>query len=197
MRSLQRILIVAAITGASPVLAHTGIGATNGFAHGFAHPLSGVDHVLAMVAVGIFAAHLCGHALWALPLTFVSMMAAGGALGMVGVPLPYAEIGIGLSVVAFGSAIAFRLSLPVVAGMALVGVFAIFHGHAHGSEMPDTASGFAYGPGFVIATAILHAVGIGMGLAIRLLSELRGRRVTQVGGGVMALAGAAILTGII
>jgi urease accessory protein len=192
--SLTLILMLAPTTA----LAHTGHGDTTGFVQGFFHPVSGIDHVLAMVAVGIFAAHLGGPALWAVPLTFVTMMAAGGALGMAGVAIPYVEIGIGLSVVALGLAIALGVSLPVVGAMALVGLFAIFHGHAHGAEMPDTASGFAYGPGFVVATAALHAVGIGLGLATGMLGQMRGWHVAQVGGGgLMAVAGVAILAGVI
>ena len=185
------------VLSVSPVLAHTGVGDTHGFIHGFTHPISGIDHVLAMVAVGVFAAHLDGRALWAVPLAFVMMMAVGGALGMSGVGIPYVEIGIALSVVALGSAIAFGLSLPLVAATTLVGVFAIFHGHAHGAEMPDTASGFEYGAGFILATGILHAIGIGLGLATGLLSQTSGRRIAQVGGGLMAVAGVAILAGFI
>src|SRR5689334_1037308 len=125
--------------------AHVGVGDTSGFVHGFSHPLGGIDHILAMVAVGAFAAHLGGRALWLVPLTFVSVMALAGLAGMAGVGLPYVEIGIAMSVVVLGLVIALRLSLPTVAAMALVGFFAIFHGHAHGAEMPDSASGLAYG----------------------------------------------------
>lgn len=181
----------------SPAFAHTGIGDTAGFTHGFVHPVSGIDHVLAMVAVGIFAAHLGGRALWLVPLTFVSMMAVGGAIGMAGVQIPYVEVGIGLSVVVLGAAIAFQLGVPVLAAMAFVGAFAIFHGHAHGAEMPDTASGFAYGMGFVLATAVLHMVGIGIGILIGRLGQMHGKRVSQVGGGLMAATGIAILAGVV
>lgn len=194
---LRMFVAASALVVAAPVLAHTGVGDTNGFAHGFAHPLRGIDHVLAMVGAGIFAAHLGGRALWAVPLTFVSMMAVGGALGIAGVTTPFVGIGIGLSVLAFGLLIAFRLSVPVVAAMTLVGVFAIFHGQAHGAEMPETASGFLYGLGFLVATAILHALGIGTWLALELLSSSLGRRVAQVGGTLMSVAGFAIVTGIV
>ena len=195
VRSIYTAVVV--VLSVSPVLAHTGVGDTHGFIHGFTHPISGIDHVLAMVAVGVFAAHLGGRALWAVPLAFLTMMAVGGTLGMGGVAIPYVEIGIALSVVALGVAIAFGLSLPLVAATTLVGVFAIFHGHAHGAEMPDTASGFEYGAGFILATGILHAIGIGMGLATGLLSRTSGRRIAQVGGGLMAVAGVAILAGFI
>jgi urease accessory protein len=137
---------VTGIVIGGPAFAHTGVGDTAGFVHGFIHPIGGLDHVLAMVAVGLFAALLGGRALWLVPFSFVSMMAVGGALGMGGVALPFAEFGIGLSVVAFGVAVAFRLHMPIAVAMALVGFFAVFHGHAHGAEMPDTASGFEYAP---------------------------------------------------
>src|SRR5436190_8145834 len=106
--------------------AHTGVGHIAGFAHGFAHPLGGIDHVLAMVAVGLFAAHLGGRALWLVPLSFVAMMTVGGAFGMAGVGLPFVEIAIALSVIVLGLAVAARLHMPTVAAMALVGLFALF-----------------------------------------------------------------------
>ena len=121
--------------------AHVGVGSTSGFSHGFWHPISGIDHVLAMVAVGMFAANLGGRALWAVPLTFVALMAAGGVLGIQHVNIPYVEVGIGLSVVILGLVVAFQVQWPVAAAMALVGVFAIFHGHAHGEEMPLSCLG--------------------------------------------------------
>lgn len=179
----------------TPAFAHTGRGDTVGFFRGFLHPFSGVDHVLAMVAVGLFAASLGGRALWLVPLSFVSMMAFGGAMGMAGVSLPFVEIGIGLSVVVLGTAVAAGFDLPVATAMALVGFFAIFHGHAHGAEMPQTASGLEYGSGFVIATATLHAIGIGLGIAIGSLSLTFRRSILQTAGAGMALAGVAILAG--
>jgi urease accessory protein len=182
---------------ATPALAHTGVGDATGFAHGFLHPIGGLDHVLVMVAVGVLAAHLSGHALWLVPGAFVLVMAVGGALAMVGVELPFVEIGVALSVVALGAAIALRLDLPLAAAMALVGLFAVFHGQAHGAEMPETASGLAYGAGFILATTLLHVVGIGLGIALARLGPLMGRRVAQVGGGLMALAGVAILAGLL
>jgi urease accessory protein len=177
--------------------AHVGVGDAHGFVHGFSHPLSGLDHILAMVAVGLFAAHLGGRALWLVPLTFVSVMAIAGMLGMAGVGLPYVEIGIGMSVVVLGLAIAFQLNISTLAAMGLVGFFAIFHGHAHGAEMPESASGLAYGIGFVCATALLHAVGIGLGLTIGYAGQTYSRRIVQVGGGATAIAGVAILAGIL
>jgi urease accessory protein len=191
------LVLVSVALIATPALAHTGVGDATGFAHGFLHPIGGLDHVLVMVAVGVLAAHLSGHALWLVPGAFVLVMAVGGALAMVGVELPFVEIGVALSVVALGAAIALRLDLPLAAAMALVGLFAVFHGQAHGAEMPETASGLAYGAGFILATTLLHVVGIGLGIALARLGPLMGRRVAQVGGGLMALAGVAILAGLL
>jgi urease accessory protein len=175
--------------------AHTGVGSAMGFSHGFGHPFSGLDHILAMVAVGLFAANLGGRALWLVPLSFVAMMAAGGALGIAGVDMPFVEIGIAASVIVLGLAVAMQWYLPVAGAMALVGFFAVFHGHAHGAEMPTDASGLAYGMGFLFATAILHLVGIGLGVGIGLLARATSKRTMQAGGAVMSLAGAAMLTG--
>jgi urease accessory protein len=175
--------------------AHVGVGDAHGFVHGFFHPLGGLDHILAMVAVGLIAAHLGGRAMWLVPLAFVSVMAIAGVFGMAGVVLPYAEIGVGMSVVILGLAIAFQLNISTLAAMALVGFFAIFHGHAHGVEMPESASGLEYGIGFICATAFLHAIGIGIGLEIGYAGQIYSRRIVQVGGGAMAIAGVAILAG--
>jgi urease accessory protein len=179
----------------SLALAHIGVGDTSGLAHGFLHPISGIDHVLAMVAVGLFAAHLGGRALWLVPLAFLGMMGFGGGLGMSGVALPYVEIGIGVSVVVLGSLVALGTRPPVALAMALVGSFAIFHGHAHGAEMPDTASGSAYAAGFILATASLHAIGIALGLLIGQAEQTHGRRIAHVAGSAIAIAGVAILAG--
>ena len=183
--------IVVLLPGAA--FAHPGHGGI-GFTHAFMHPLGGLDHVLAMVAVGLYAVLLGGRALWLVPATFVGVMALGGALGAAGYPLPYAEIGIALSVIVLGLAVAVRISLPTVAAMTLVGVFAVFHGHAHGTEMPQDASVYAYAAGFMLATALLHGAGIAIGLAAGRLAE-RGARAIQMAGGAMALAGVVILMG--
>lgn len=174
-------------------LAHTGVGDASGFVHGFSHPLGGLDHVLAMVAVGLYAAMLGGRALWLVPATFVSIMALGGALGVAGYPLPYAEIGIALSVIVLGLAIAFRIGVSALAAMALVGIFAIFHGHAHGSEMPQDLSGYEYAAGFMLATALLHCAGIGLGLAAGRFAERGGWRIARAAGAAIAVAGIALL----
>jgi urease accessory protein len=181
----------------SLALAHVGVDETSGVAHGFMHPVSGFDHILAMVAVGLFAAHLGGRALWLVPLSFLAMMAFGGVLGMAGIGLAYVEIAIGLSVVVLGIIVAARVNPPAAIAMALVGFFAIFHGHAHGAEMPETASGLAYGVGFILATALLHAVGICVGILIGRAGQRYSRTISQIAGGAMALAGIAILGGLI
>lgn len=200
--SARRNMLRAAATVIASLLptaawAHTGHGATVGFVHGFVHPVTGLDHVLAMVAVGLFAANLGGRALWAVPLSFVSVMAFGGALGVAGVAVPFVEAGIAVSVIVLGLAVALRWQWPVAAAMALVGVFAIFHGHAHGAEMPADAAGLEYGIGFMLATALLHAAGIGLGLGIARFGRAAAPRTMQFGGIGLALAGFGILTGII
>lgn len=185
-----------AIFAFAPVAAsaHVGSGDAHGFAPGFLHPLGGIDHVLAMVAVGLAAANLGGRALWLVPLSFVSVMALAGIAGMIGVRLPFAEIGIGMSVVVLGLAVAFQLNVPTLVAMAVVGFFAIFHGHAHGIEMPQGVSGLFYGAGFICATTLLHAIGIGLGLTIGKTGPVLSPRIIQVGGSMMVISGIAILT---
>ena len=178
-------------------LAHTGVGGTVGFSHGFMHPLTGIDHVLAMMMVGVFAWQLGGRALWLVPSTFVLVMAVGGALGVAGIGVPFVEVGIALSVIVLGTSIAFRVKAPVAIAMAVVGLFAIFHGHAHGSEMPENAAGMAYGLGFMIATALLHLGGLGLGFLIGRIGDKRGPVFVRATGAVAAVAGLAILGGLI
>jgi urease accessory protein len=146
-------------------LAHPGHDA-QGLVQGFAHPFGGFDHLVAMVAVGLYAWQLGGRALWLVPATFVAVMAAAGALGIAGVPLPGVEIGIAASVIVLGAIVALRVKMPVAIAAALVGVFAVFHGHAHGTEMPLDASGVAFAAGFLSATALLHVAGIALGKLI-------------------------------
>jgi urease accessory protein len=175
--------------------AHVGVGSTSGFVHGFMHPLSGLDHQLAMVMVGIFAYQLGGRALWLVPLTFVSVMAFGGFLGVMGIPVPFVEAGIALSVIVLGAIVAFGIKAPVAVAMGAVGLFAIFHGHAHGTEMPLDASGFEYGFGFMLATAVLHVAGIGLGFLIGMSSKTLGSSIYRVAGGLASVAGIALLLG--
>jgi urease accessory protein len=186
-------LAAAAMLFPTAALAHPAIGPAAGFAHGFAHPLGGVDHVLAMVAVGLLAASLGGRALWALPLAFISLMVAGGALGTAGVPLPFVELAIALSVVVIGGAVATQRQWPVVAAAALVGIFALFHGHAHGTELTATMSAGAFTAGFVLATGLLHLIGIALWFGIAHLGPRPARLCGQLGGGAIALAGIALL----
>jgi urease accessory protein len=178
-------------------LAHTGAGGTVGFSHGFMHPLTGIDHVLAMMMVGVFAWQLGGRAIWLVPSTFVLVMAVGGALGVAGIGVPFVEVGIALSVIVLGASVAFRVKAPVAIAMAVVGLFAIFHGHAHGSEMPENAAGMAYGLGFMIATALLHLGGLGLGFLIGRIGDKRGPVFVRATGAVAAVAGLAILGGLI
>jgi urease accessory protein len=196
-RTLLRLTTLAAAIVPTAAFAHPGFGDHADFVGGFAHPLTGADHVLAMIAVGLFAAHLGGRALVLVPATFVLTMAAAGLLGVMGVGIPFVELGIALSVVVLGAAIALRLNPPVALAMALVGFFAIFHGHVHGTEMAGLGAGALYGAGFVLATALLHAVGIGLGLAMGSLSNRYGQRLYQLSGSAVALAGVAILAGIL
>lgn len=180
------------LTGAAaPALAHTGVGAVEGFAQGLLHPLTGLDHVLAMVAVGLWAGLVGGRARIAYPVAFVAMMALAGAWAMAGGELPGAEIGIAVSIVILGLAIALKASPPLAAGALACGIFAIFHGFAHGAELPENASGFAYAAGFVIATGALH--GTGLFLAGRLAQHAP--VLARVAGGGLVLAGVALLAG--
>jgi urease accessory protein len=148
-----------------------------------------------MILVGIFAYQLGGRALWLVPLTFVSVMAFGGFLGVMGVPVPFVEVGIALSVIVLGAIVAFGVKAPVAVAMAVVGLFAIFHGHAHGSEMPLDTSGFEYAVGFMVATALLHAIGIGIGFVIGMTSKTLGDNVYRVAGGLASVTGVAFLLG--
>ena len=175
-------------------MAHTGVGAAGGFAHGFWHPITGLDHVLAMVLVGVLAWQLGGRALWLVPATFVLVMATGGVLAVAGLALPLVELGIALSVVVLGAAVALGVRPPVAVAMGIAGLFAIFHGHAHGAEMPGDASGLAYGMGFTIATTALHLGGLGLGYLVGAAGE-RYAVVVRSAGGLAAIAGIAILTG--
>lgn len=181
-------LLIIALFALAPVLAHAHHlpGEARGFASGLSHPLLGWDHLLAMVAVGLWATQLGGRALWLVPSAFVALMTVGGALGMARVPVPMVEAGILASVLVLGLLIAAAARLPLLGAMALVGLFAIFHGYAHGAEMPAAASGFSYGAGFVLATAALHACGIGLGLLARKYTSAPALRFA---GAAIALAG--------
>ncbi|KZB65991.1 urease accessory protein [Thalassospira profundimaris] len=193
MRHSSLVAFAIAVLAATPALAHTGAGTVSGFASGFGHPIGGLDHLLAMVAVGILASQQGGKSVWLLPLSFVGMMTVGGILGVANVALPFVELGIVGSVIVLGAVIALGKHLPTGAAMALVGLFAVFHGHAHGTEMPATASGIEYGIGFAVATAALHAIGLGLGMSVKKLAEKAAPFAVRAGGGAIAAAGVFLL----
>jgi len=182
-------LVFAATLLLAPALAaaHVGQGdVSGGFLAGVKHPIFGFDHVIAMVAVGIWGAQLGPPAIWVLPVTFPLVMAFGGVLGGLGVPIPGIEIGIAISAIALGCMVAFAVRPPLWVAAVMVGVFAIFHGYAHGAELPDTANAISYAVGFVVATGSLHAFGILLGVANRWRA---GARSLQAGGGLIAACG--------
>lgn len=196
LRKLTPLAAAALLLTAGPAFAHVGVGPVDTFSRGFLHPLGGIDHILAMVAVGLFAVNLGGAALWLVPSAFVGTMIFGGALGYYGWPLPMVEAGIGLSVVVMGLAIAFGVRLPTIGAMALVGLFALFHGHAHGTEGIGLGISFLpYAAGFVIATASLHSAGVALGFGLDRLGTTRALMLKRVAGSMGALAGVSLLAG--
>ncbi|MBR9829976.1 MAG: HupE/UreJ family protein [Oceanospirillales bacterium] len=189
MRTSFVVAVTAVALLPGTALAHTGH-EVSGFVSGLAHPVGGADHLLAMLAVGLWAARLGGRALWLVPLTFVATMVLGNALALSGVSLALTEQGIGVSVVVLGLllACAARFATPVC--MAIAGGFALFHGLAHGAEMPLTATGFTYAAGFTLATLGLHLLGMLLG---KVGDEARARLFSRVTGGAIALTGVALL----
>lgn len=175
---------------AGPAAAHSGTGLPGGVAAGFMHPFGGLDHLLAMVAVGLWGAFLGRPLIVLLPVVFPAVMALGGALGIAAVPLPPVEIGIALSVIVLGALIAGAVRAPVWLACAVVAVFAIFHGYAHGQELPSAADPIGYSLGFVMATGLLHIAGIGLGL---LKNRRRGELALRSGGAAIAVAGTAFM----
>jgi urease accessory protein len=175
---------------ASPALAHSEAGVAIDFMGGFMHPIFGPDHVVAMVAVGLWGAFLGAPAIWLLPVVFPLMMAVAGAFGVLGVPLPGVEIGIAVSAIMLGSMVALAAKPPLWIAAVLVAAFAIFHGHAHGAELPVGADAVAFSMGFVVATGMLHVSGIAFGT---LSHWPAGRIAVRVAGGVIALIGLAYL----
>ncbi|WP_420131585.1 HupE/UreJ family protein [Rhodopseudomonas sp.] len=176
-------------------LAHPGLDHFHTVAGGVLHPLTGLDHVLAMVAVGLLAAQLGGRALWITPLGFVSMMLVGAMLGMAHITVPFAELGIALSVIVFGLILLLGIGLPTIGAAALVGFFAIFHGYAHGREIPAAAETVSYAAGFVLATGLLHGVGIALGLLAREATVSLRPRLFRAAGATVTVAGMALLAG--
>ena len=173
---------------------HEGGGISGGFIAGFVHPLMGWDHVAAMIAVGLWGAFLGAPAIWVLPVIFPLVMAYGGALGLMGIPIPSIETGLALSAIVLGGMVAGAVRPPLWVAAVLVGVFAIFHGYAHGTELPGAANPLAYSGGFVISTGLLHLSGIAFGLLARWPA---GKIAVQTCGGLIALAGVGFLTGMI
>jgi urease accessory protein len=196
MNRLTRIVALSAIAGAAmtaPAWAHTGIGAHgHGFMAGFLHPLMGLDHMLAMLGVGVWAAQLGKRATWLVPAAFVAVMACGAAPALSGAPLPMVELGIAGSVLAVGALIALGARMPLPMAMIVAGAFALFHGHAHGTELPGFAHPAAYGAGFVAATALLQGAGLGLAYLMR---RQAGKLPFRVGGAMMAALGGALLLG--
>jgi urease accessory protein len=187
------LLAALALLAATAAEAHTAAGAGGGFASGFTHPLFGFDHVVAMVAVGLWGAVLGAPAIWLLPVVFPLVMALGGALGVLGVPLPAVETGIALSGVVLGLLVALFVRAPLWVAAVIVGAFAIFHGHAHGTELPEAVNPYAYAAGFVVGTGLLHLAGIAIG---GLTKTKEGTWAVRAAGVVIAAVGAAFLTGV-
>lgn len=178
---------------ATDASAHQG-GAAGGFFSGFMHPILGWDHIVAMVAVGLWGAFLGNPAIWVLPVVFPMVMAFGGVLGVLGVPVPSVEVGIALSAIVLGAMVALAARPPIWIAAVIVGIFAIFHGHAHGTELPAAANPLAFSLGFVVATGLLHISGIAFGLLVRWPA---GKVAVRTVGAGIALAGVGFLTGIV
>ncbi len=174
--------------------AHTGTGAMGGFTSGFLHPLFGLDHVVAMVAVGLWGAFLGRPAIWILPITFPLVMAIGGVFGVLGVPFPAVEQMIALSGILLGAMVLFAVRPPWLFAGILVGFFAVFHGYAHGAELPEAASAVTYAIGFVLATGLLHLGGVALGLLTKVPNGVIAVRAM---GGVIALIGCGFLFGVL
>ena len=191
-RSLKLLSLAAAATAgfSTAALAHVGDHSHMSFTEGMLHPFSGLDHVLAMVAVGLWASQLGGRALWLLPLTFPAVMAVGAALGLSGVTLPWVEIGIAGSVMVLGAVVALALRPSLAISIPLIGAFALLHGYTHGIELPASASALSYGAGFIAATLVLHAVGIATGL---IGGRLPVRFAARTTGGAIAVLGVVLL----
>lgn len=180
------LLILLLLLAGGTAFAHATTGVTDGFVSGLLHPVLGWDHVIAMVAVGLWGAFLGSPAIWLLPVVFPLVMSIGGALGVAAIPVPGVETGIALSAVVLGAMVVFAARPPLWIAAAIVAAFAVFHGHAHGTELPAAASPLAYSLGFVIATGLLHLAGITFGLLTRWPA---GQLVVRAGGGAIAAAG--------
>jgi urease accessory protein len=187
---LLSLAAVATVGFSTAALAHVGDHSHMSFTEGLLHPFTGLDHVLAMVAVGLWASQIGGRALWLLPLTFPALMAVGAALGVSGVTLPWVEIGIAASVMVLGAVVALALRPSLAISIPLIGAFALLHGYSHGVELPASASALSYGAGFIAATLVLHAIGIATGL---IAGRLPVRFAARTAGGAIAALGVVLL----
>jgi urease accessory protein len=190
MRGRAAAFVALAALHPSLAFAHVEAGRAEGLLAGLRHPVSGLDHVAAMVAVGLWGAQLGAPAVWLLPVTFPMVMALGGMFGLLGAPLPGVEVGIALSGILLGLAVLAEWRPPLWLAGLLVAFFAVFHGHAHGAELPEGASGLLYSIGFVMATGTLHAIGIGIGVIHR---WGWGRVALRAAGALVAVTGAGFL----
>ncbi|WMB72663.1 HupE/UreJ family protein [Shewanella oncorhynchi] len=186
------LLLLLSLCWIAPVSAHE-IHSGGGFMSGFNHPVLGFDHLLAMLSVGMLSTQLGGRAIWTVPLAFVTFMLVGGILGLYAIAVPFVEIGIALSVLLLGLAIAFDRQIPLLFAMAFVGVFAIFHGHAHGAEMPELASPVLYALGFLFGTAVIHLGGVMIGIGMQRMTGQR--NLMRVTGVAIAAMGGYLLAG--
>ena len=186
------LVLIVILVASNPAAAHTEAGVPGGLLNGFLHPLTGLDHLVAMVAVGLWGAQLGAPGIWVLPICFPAVMALGGVLGILGVPLHGTEIIIALSALVLGFAVALALHVRFWIAAVVVGVFAVFHGYAHGSEMPGAANALAYGLGFVTATGMLHAAGILFGMLVRW--PLGAHAVRALGAAIAGLGGVFLLS---
>ena len=192
--SAQIFMACLAVLASSTAAAHTEEGVIGGFISGFLHPIYGPDHVVAMVAVGMWGTFLGNPGIWLLPVVFPLVMALGGAMGVLGIPLPMVEVGIASSAVVLGLMVLLAARPPLWVAAVIVGVFATFHGHAHGTELPGAANPLSYAIGFVLATGLMHLLGIGFGMLSRWPA---GTLAVRGGGGIIAILGILFLAGLI
>jgi urease accessory protein len=196
MKLTVRVILPATLAlAATPAFAHIDVSDTASFSAGFGHPLSGLDHILAMIAVGLWGAMIGGRGVWSVPAAFVGTMVVGFGLALGGASLPVVEPAILASVVVLGLLVAMAVSVPAAIGALLVGAFALFHGHAHGGEL-GAAAALPYLFGFALATTLLHAAGIGLGLALG-SRAVAGKRIAQGAGALCAAAGFGLIAGVI
>lgn len=186
VRPAPMLFTAALLLAAGDALAHSETGVAGGLLSGLLHPVLGFDHLVAMVAVGLWGAQLGKPAIWLLPVTFPLVMAAGAIAGVAGVPLPFVETGIAASALVLGAMVAFDVRPPFAVAAVIVGLFALFHGHAHGTEVPSVVNPLAYGVGFVTSTGLLHLAGILIGLLVKWPN---GARVVRGCGAVVAAVG--------